>query len=130
MAVWRVAVAASLVAAAFAAGRLTAPRTAVPANDDQKFAFLLYGGAASGGADDRAAEYAAWAAEARRQGRAVTGERLANASWTAGRPLTDVRPLRGFFIVRARDAAEALNLARQHPHATSGTVVVRPIDTP
>lgn len=77
---WRVAVAASLVAAAFAAGRLTAPRTAVPANDDQKFAFLLYGGAASGGADDR--------------------------------------------------AAEALNLARQHPHATSGTVVVRPIDTP
>jgi hypothetical protein len=39
-------------------------------------------------------------------------------------------PLRGIFLVRARDAAEALDLARRHPHARDGTVVVRPIDTP
>ncbi len=126
---WRVAVAASLIALAFAAGRITAPRVAGPAPDGQKFAFLLYGGP-TGGGDDRAAEYGAWAVEARRQGRPVSGERLADAAWVAGSAVNDPLPLRGFFIVRARDSAEALALARRHPHAKDGTVVVRPIDTP
>lgn len=126
---WRLAVAASLLAAAFVAGRLTAPRAAAPAPAGPTFALLLYGGA-SGGADDRAAEYAAWASAARRDGRPVSGERLADASWVAGRPITEAARLRGFFIVGARDAAEALDLARRHPHAQVGTVVVRPIDTP
>ena len=127
--VWRVAVAAFLVTAAFAAGRLSAPRPASPAVVGQRFAFLLYGGAVGGG-DDRAAEYGAWAVEARRGGRAVTGERLADAAWTAGLPLAGPSPLRGFFIIRAADASEALELARSHPHTRDGTVVVRPIDTP
>lgn len=126
---WRVAVAASLVIAAFAAGRVTAPRPTSPAAIGQKFAFLLYGGA-EGGGDDRAAEYGAWAVEARRGGRAVTGERLADAAWLAGVPLADPAPLRGFFIVRAADATEALELARRHPHARDGTIIVRAIDTP
>ena len=127
--VWRVAVAASLVMAAFAAGRVTAPRPTSPAAMGQKFAFLLYGGAVGGG-DDRAAEYGAWAVEARRGGRAVSGERLAAAAWLAGVPLADPAPLRGFFIVRAADATEALELARRHPHARDGTIIVRAIDTP
>lgn len=126
---WRFAVAASLVAAAFAAGRVTAPRAAVAPAEGQKFAFLLYGGP-TGGGDDRAAAYGAWAVEARRGGRPVSGERLADAAWLAGAALTDPAPLRGFFVVRARDSAEALDLARRHPHAKDGTVVVRPIDTP
>ncbi len=127
--VWRMAVAASLVAVAFAAGRISAPRAPNAPAEGQKFAFLLYGGP-TGGGDDRAAEYGAWAVEARREGRPVSGERLADAAWLAGAAFTDPAPLRGFFIVRARDSAEALDLARRHPHARDGTVVVRPIDTP
>ena len=127
--IWRTAVAASLVAVAFAAGRITAPRTGVAPAAGQKFAFLLYGGP-TGSGDDRAAEYGAWAVEARREGRPVSGERLADAAWVAGAALIDPAPLRGFFIVRANDSAEALELARRHPHARDGTVVVRPIDTP
>jgi hypothetical protein len=125
----RWAVAASLVIAAFAAGRATAPRPAPAAGTDQKFMFLLYGGP-SGGGDDRAAEYGAWAVEARKQGRPVSGERLADAMWMAGQSMPEPALVRGFFIVRARDVEEAVELARRHPHARDGTVVVRPVDTP
>lgn len=126
---WRAAVAASLVAAAFAAGRLTAPPAGTAPAEGRKFAFLLYGGPIGGG-DERAAEYGAWAVTARREGRPVSGERLADAAWVAGVAMSDPVPLRGFFIVRATDAAEALDLAQRHPHAKDGTVVVRPVDTP
>ena len=126
--VFRLAVAATLVVAAFAAGRFTASRSATPL-PGQKFAFLLYGGAAGGG-DDRAAEYGAWAVDARRAGRSVSGERLADAAFTVGGALAEPAPLRGFFIVSAADTSDALELARRHPHAAVGTVIVRPIDTP
>jgi hypothetical protein len=125
---WYGAVAASIVIAAFTAGRITAPPPA-PAPAGQKFALLLYGGG-TGGGDDRAAEYGAWAVAARRAGRAVSGERLADAAFVAGAAVSDPAPLRGFFIVQATNAAEALELAKLHPHARDGTVVVRPIDTP
>ena len=81
--VWRIAVAASLVAVAFAAGRISAPRAGIAPAEGQKFAFLLYGGP-TGGGDDRAAEYGAWAVEARREGRPVSGERLADAARAEG----------------------------------------------
>jgi hypothetical protein len=68
--------------------------------------------------------------ELRRAGGQVRGERLADIAWTAGMPSADPLPLRGFFIIRATNAAEALELARRHPHARDGTVVVRRIDTP
>jgi hypothetical protein len=126
---WRIAVAASLVIAAFAAGRVTATRSAAAPAEGQKFAFLLYGGSAGGG-DDRAAEYGKWAVDLRRAGRQVTGERLADAAWTAGATVGDPLPLRGFFIIDARDAEDAMALARRHPHARDGTVIVRPINTP
>ena len=126
---WRIAVAASLAIAAFAAGRVTAPGPAAASLDGQKFAFLLYGGPAAAG-DELAKEYGAWAMDLRRAGRQVTGERLADAAWTAGAASADPLPLRGFFIIRAKDSVEALDLARRHPHARAGAVVVRPIDTP
>ena len=128
--IWRTAIAASIVMAAFAAGRFTAPQsTATTPAVDQKFALLLYGGG-SGNGDDRAAEYGAWAVDLRRAGRQVSGERLAADAWTAGIPSPDPLPLRGFFIIRAKDSAEALELARRHPHSKDGSVVVRRIDTP
>jgi hypothetical protein len=55
---------------------------------------------------------------------------LADAAWTAGSTVGDPLPLRGFFIIRAANASEALELARRHPHAQAGTIVVRQIDTP
>ena len=137
--IWRLAVAASLVAVAFAAGRLSAPNrgdagppdvSAPSAPSAAEFAFLLYGGAPSGSGDDRAREYGAWAMELRRRGTTVTGERLGDESWMTGAPKADGSAVRGFFIVRARDSAEAVELARRHPHTREGTIEVRPIDTP
>lgn len=127
--VWRVAVAASLVMAAFAAGRVTAPRPVNAPAAGPRYALLLYGGPAEAG-DDRAAAYGAWARDLRRAGRPVSGERLADEEWTAGPQSADPLPLRGFFIIGAANAEEALALAQRHPHARDGTVVVRPIDTP
>jgi hypothetical protein len=126
---WRLAVAASLVIAAFAAGRVTATRSPTAPAAGQKFALLLYGGSAGSG-DDRAAEYGKWAVDLRRAGRQVSGERLADAAWTAGSTIGDPLPLRGFFIISARDSDDAMALARRHPHARDGTVIIRPIDTP
>ena len=128
-AMWQLAVAASLVVAAFAAGRVSAPSAVNAPAGGQKFAFLLYGGTPGGG-DDRAAEYGKWALELRRAGRQVTGERLADTAWTAGSSVSDPLPLRGFFIIEAQDSREALDLARRHPHAQDGTIIIRQIDTP
>ena len=125
----RGAMAAALLVAAFWSGRATAPRDTLTAVKGQEFALLLYGDR-PGGTDARAAEYADWAVARRREGRRVFGERLAGAGWTAGETMIDPAPLQGFFIVEARDADEALDLARRHPHARIGTVLVRPIDTP
>jgi hypothetical protein len=127
-AMFRLAVAVTLVIAAFAAGRFTSPQS-TPVASGQKFALLLYGGPPEGG-DGRAAEYGAWAVDARRAGRTVSGERLSDATFIAGAALAGGAPLRGFFIVSAADASDALELARRHPHSQAGTIVVRPIDTP
>ena len=127
--VWQVGVAASLLLAAFGAGRLTSPAPPAPPVAGREFALLLYGGGTTGD-DDRAAEYGRWARELVRQGTAVSGERLADQAWIAGNPKPADALVRGFFIVRAADGAAALELARSHPHSRIGTVEVRPIDTP
>ena len=126
---WRVALAASLLMAAFVTGRATSPRAGNAPAEGRAFAFLLYGGGTTG-TDDRAAEYGAWALELRTRGVAVSGERLADQSWIAGNPRPADAVVRGFFIVRAPDGAAAVEMARRHPHAAVGTIEVRPIDTP
>jgi hypothetical protein len=126
---WRVAVAASLLAATFAAGRWSAPGAPGAPDAGREFAFLLYGGA-PGGTDGHAKAYGAWAMDLRRRGVPVSGERLADAAWVAGEPRPADAPIRGFFIVRAPDAAAAVEMARRHPHARVGTIEVRPVDTP
>ena len=126
--VWQGAVAAALLVAAFGVGRATAPAPDATASRGSHFAFLLYGGDTADG-DDRAAEYGAWARDIRRRGLFVTGERLADTSAIAGAPRSGTDLVRGFFIVEASDAAAALELARQHPHAQVGTIEVRAINT-
>jgi hypothetical protein len=126
---WRVALAASLLAVAFAAGRWSAPGSPVAPDRGRDFVFLLYGGAPSG-TDDNAKAYGAWAMDLRQRGVPVSGERLADAAWTAGDPRPADAAIRGFFIVRAPDAAAAVEMARRHPHARVGTIEVRPVDTP
>jgi hypothetical protein len=119
-----IAVAASLIAGAFMAGRMSGTPPRATGEATPTFAFLLYGG--GDGSDTRVAEYRDWALTERRRGRMVTGERLDDEAWNAGvESGVDPLPLRGFFLVQARDPAEALALARQHPHASSGTVIVR-----
>jgi hypothetical protein len=121
-----VAAAAALVTGAFLLGRVTAPR-APSAGEPHEFVLLLYGGEPAGAADDRVKEYAAWASRMRDEGRQVSGERLAEESWTVGAGPAD-SPLRGFFIVQARDQQDARALAEAHPHARyGGTVVIRPV---
>jgi hypothetical protein len=123
---WQIAVAASLFAAAFVLGRSTAPRaTSLP--QQREFVLLLYGGEPSGSPDDRVREYAAWASRIRNEGRRVSGERLADESWSIGAPAASL-PLRGFFVIQARDEQDARALAEAHPHVRyGGGIVVRPI---
>lgn len=123
---WQLAAAASLFIVAFALGRSTAPRaSSLP--QQREFVLLLYGGESSASPDDRVSEYAAWASRIRDDGRRVSGERLADASWSIGAPSANL-PLRGFFIVQARDELDARALAESHPHVRyGGGIVVRPV---
>ena len=123
----QLAVAASIAVVAFGAGRWTAPAS-TPHGATRTYALLLYGGAPDAVPDDRVQEYAAWAASVRKQGRSITGQRLEDDTWAAGADAGALAPVRGFFIVTARDDADALALAQAHPHTRyGGTVVVRPV---
>jgi hypothetical protein len=124
---WQTAVAASALIATFAAGRWTAPR-ATSGPQQREFALLLYGGEPSGSPDDHVTEYAAWASKIRGEGRRISGEKLADESWSIGAESANL-PLRGFFIVQARDDEDARRLAQAHPHVRyGGGIVVRPIE--
>jgi len=123
---WQAVAAAAVVVAAFFVGRFTAPRP-LDLAPPHEFVLLLYGGEPSGSADTRVSEYAAWASRIRNEGRRVSGERLAEASWTVGAPPAD-QPLRGFFIIQARNDEDARALAEAHPHVRyGGGIVVRPV---
>jgi len=81
--------------------------------------------------ESRVAEYAAWAGGLRRAGQLVSAERLkeeglrlgsgAPEAWTSGP--------QGFFLVHARDDAEAEAIARECPHLRhGGRVAVQAVD--
>ena len=124
---WQTAIAASVLAATFAAGRWTAPRATV-GSQQREFALLLYGGEPSAAPDDHVTEYAAWASKIRGEGRRVSGEKLADDSWAIGAASANL-PLRGFFIVQAQDDEDARRLAQAHPHVRyGGGIVVRPVE--
>lgn len=159
---WRVmraalGVAASvvLVAAGVFIGRMSAAGapTASPLTGAEQdlYALLLYeteGYAPTTGDDaaSRFSEYSAWVAGARARGQFVTGEDLeVDRGWmlipSGARALVEEAtavgadaPLSGVFFIRARDAAQAIELAQDLPHLRhGGRVLVQktiPTDVP
>jgi hypothetical protein len=133
--------AAAMLVVAFAAGvrvgALRASRAAAPPVSGPTFMLLLYEGPAfdapaPGREAERAREYGAWARGLDR-GRLVAGDELAprRVRLDAGAPTespagtTDVR---GYFVIAARDLADATAIAGSCPHLRhGGTIIVREI---
>lgn len=131
----RWAAAAALVGIAFFLGRASVRPASLEPADAPRFALLLYEGPGGSGADEeaRVSEYGRWAGDLRDQGRAVRGEKLAEdtpeAIGPAAERLAPLPPLQGFFIVSARDEAEARLIALAHPHVRhGGTIVLRRVE--
>jgi hypothetical protein len=98
-----------------------------------RFAFLLYDAneGASSAADVE--QNRQWAMGVRREGHSISGEKLGAFSAELGAPSTSSAgnvPLQGFFVVSARNEAEALAIARSSPHfKRGGRLIVREIDS-
>jgi hypothetical protein len=131
---WRDAAAAVVLLALGAGAGMLWARPGVDGRP--RYLLLLYPGTAPAldSAAERAAarEYGAWAARLRRDGRRVSGERLADGGEVvpAGAAAPDLA-LQGYFVISADSADDARRLAEASPHARrGGIVVVRAIDTP
>lgn len=141
---WPAAAAAIVaLAAGFLAGRAGVPAPAAPGDDPSpRFMLLLYddpGRDATQTPEEArriAAEYGAWARELDRDGRFVAGDPIHGEArllrraggrvevFPAAAPGGEV--VVGYFMIRARDADEALEIARGCPHlAYDGSVLVR-----
>lgn len=105
------AVAAALVIG-FIAGLLMS-RESAP--HGRMFVLLLHGGA-----DGHVDEYRAWAISLRERNALVGGEKLKDATTILGQGSTVADPVRGYFVIAARDAAEAERIARESPHLRYG----------
>jgi hypothetical protein len=118
---------AAALVLAFAAGWYTANRKP----DEDRYLLLLYGTPAQR-SEARVEEYRAWAAEQRRLGRDVRGERLGPSEVFVGQGhAPSGLALLGFFLVSADGDTDAAEVARSHPHVRhGGAIVVRPIDPP
>jgi len=120
-------------------------RPAAPGVPGARFVLLLYEDAGydaprAGDERGRAEEYGRWAASVRARGIAVTGEKLKDAGTLLASGAADVAVeaavpaakegvIAGYFVVTARDAAEALVVARDCPHLRHrGRVSLREID--
>jgi hypothetical protein len=122
---WTLAAAAVGLAFAFGAGFLAAKRE----SSADRYLLLLYGEPGPRSAA-RVEEYRRWAVEQRSRGREVRGERLNPEEWVVGSSgVSSTLSLLGFFLVTAGNEADAVALARSHPHVRyGGVIVVRPID--
>jgi hypothetical protein len=149
----RWAFAAIALAAVFASGWwFGGNRTRGVAEPQPTFVLLLREGAefrtpSEGQIDQRVREYAQWAARVRREGVAISGEKLNDrvrlltvqgiAAPSQAAPSTavppestdDAGPVTGFFLIRARDFEHAQKIAESCPHVRyGGAVEIRPID--
>lgn len=97
------------------------------------FLLLLYAGPGNQAGDEatRVAEYGAWAASLRKEGRLLGAERLGSERRVLGGVGGEGEPAvpRGYFLFRASGLEEALEIARSCPHLRhGGQVSVQPID--
>jgi hypothetical protein len=84
----------------------------------------------------RVQEYRDWSIRQRAEGRGLGGEKLAAGGWSlqgdsasALPPPADGFETGGYFLLTARDDAEALEIARSHPHLKhGGRMVLRRIE--
>jgi hypothetical protein len=130
--------AAGLFGSGLGAGWLSSRRAAAPPVETggPLYLLLLYPGSRfePGTATDeatRVAEYGAWAGRLRRVGQLVGAEKLKPAARLLGADATEARPPgpQGYFLVRARDEAEAEAIARECPHLRhGGRVAVQAVD--
>jgi hypothetical protein len=131
---WRAAAAVVIFAAGTGTGLLaersrTATSPAGPASPSAGalYLLLLYSGPTfeEGSADDeaaRVAEYGAWAGSLAHEGRLVHAEKLEPEPRVIGDAPSRIlaAPPQGFFLVRARDLADAQAIARACPHIRHG----------
>jgi hypothetical protein len=137
-------VAASAAAAAlFMAGLVTGRHAAAPevlGDTRPQFVLLLQEGKGFDRGTDHLAEYAAWARALGARGELVAGEKLKDDAvlLSNGDTGLTIRTVavegaedtpRGYFVIRARDLAEAIAIARDCPHLKhGGRIALRPID--
>ncbi|HEU5171134.1 MAG TPA: YciI family protein [Gemmatimonadales bacterium] len=128
---WPAALAAGLLlfAGGFVLGR--GAGAAGPAEGLQQYTLLLYDppefNPAGVAESELVSEYRGWAGDLAKRGRLVGGERLGESGWTLGGDPGGL-PLGGYFVIAARDSAEALAIARTCPHIRyGGRISVRPI---
>jgi hypothetical protein len=139
---WAVAAGVLLVLGLFA-GSYAARPTAASAQDSRpQFALLLYEDASyqsapPDGMEARIAEYAGWAHRLAGEGRLVDAGKLSDAGeLLAGTdrsstvvPRAPEGVLAGYFVIRAKDRAEAERVARECPHLKyGGTISLREIE--
>ena len=129
------AAAACFVAGILAAGLINT-RPSAPAAEP-RFLLLLYAGGPGASPnvnrDASARAHIAWLTGLRQQGRAITGERLAESRELIGFAGADAPnpPLEGFFVVASDSMDDAIRIARSSPHVgEGGRIVVQAIDTP
>ena len=106
-----------------------------PSAVSPRFMMLLYAGdsGVTGTDSDRRREYEAWAREVASRGVAISGEELASegidvAPGWSGNKLAPLTEPRGYFVISARDADSAKQIAATCPHLRhGGGIVIRRI---
>ena len=139
---WVAAVAAALLLMASGASiyRIATRPATPPAGLDQVYILLLYQDVNElkslppEPARSRSKEYVDWALRLRREGRYVSASRLHDTRGVIVAPGGEAQPglpiqgdmgLTGYYIIRARDEADATAVAQAGPHPKYGTVVIR-----
>ena len=119
------AAAAAFAVVGFLAGRSTASAPSVQEPGGTEYVLLLTGGASATPEENAARrnEYGAWLADLQQRGLTADGAELVGArhEFPAGRPN---EPVVGYFVIAARNEAEAVAIARANPHLRHGGGVV------
>jgi len=122
---------ALFVAGVWIGGRVTARKPAF--GGLARYMLFLEGGldAPVGEEQARVREYSLWARGVAGRGHSISGDELAPQTWRLGGATEQAAagdPVKGFFLIAARDDAEALEIARSCPHLRhGGWIVVRRI---